>query len=101
MSVSYPSFSSAWTSLARSLISALYASEVSPLNGIAKLKASTKPSSANRNKVFISKSFPVDYWFMETQVALLYAMYDHIYRDILIQKKYSGYLSKINIMCEI
>ena len=73
-SVSYPSFSSAWTSLARSLISALYASEVSPLNGIAKLKASTKPSSANRNRVLISKSFPVNYWFMETQVALLYAM---------------------------
>ena len=26
---------------------------------------------------------------------------DRMYGDILIQKKYPGYLSKINIMCEI
>ena len=26
---------------------------------------------------------------------------DRMYRDILIQNKYPGYLSKINIMCKI
>ena len=72
--LSYPSFSSAWTSLARLLLSASYASAVSPLNGIAKLRASTKPSNANRIRVFIFKTSSVDYWFMETHVALLCAM---------------------------
>ena len=61
-------------SLSSSFLSASYASAVSSLNGIAKLKASTKPSNANRIRVFISKSSAVDYWFMETHVVLLYAL---------------------------
>ena len=68
--LSYPSIPSAWTSHAESLLLALYTSAASPLNGITKLRASTKPGNANRIRVFISKTSSVDYWFMETHVVL-------------------------------